>query len=58
MQDLASCDYFRTPVIFQVPDIYVFVGVTSLFCSHEKLVIYKVTFMISIQAHLLYGEPR
>jgi len=26
MQDLTGCDYFRTPVIFQVPDIYRFVG--------------------------------
>ena len=26
LQDLASCDYFRTPVIFQGPDIFVFVG--------------------------------
>ena len=26
MQDLACCDYFRTPVNFNVPDIYRFVG--------------------------------
>jgi hypothetical protein len=26
IQDMVCCDYFRTPVIFQVPDIFVFVG--------------------------------
>ena len=26
MQDLVGGDYFRTPVIFQVSDIFVFVG--------------------------------
>ncbi len=26
MQDLAGCDYFRTPVNFQLSDIFVFVG--------------------------------
>jgi hypothetical protein len=26
MQDLTDCDYFRTPVIFRVPDNLVFVG--------------------------------
>ena len=26
MQVLVSCDYFRTPAIFRVPDIYRFVG--------------------------------
>jgi len=26
MQDSACCDYFRTSAIFQVPDIYRFVG--------------------------------
>jgi hypothetical protein len=26
MQDLTDCDYFRTPVIFRAPDIFVFVS--------------------------------
>lgn len=30
MQDLASCDYFRTPGKFQGVDIYRFVGVMLL----------------------------
>jgi hypothetical protein len=27
MQEMANCDYIRTPVKFSVPDIFVFVGV-------------------------------
>ena len=26
MQDSGDCDYNRTPAIFQVPDVYCFVG--------------------------------
>jgi hypothetical protein len=41
IQDLVSCDNFRTPVIFQVSDNLVFVGETALFCGSEKPVIFQ-----------------
>ena len=40
MQDLACCDYFRTPVNFQGADIYRFVGgkrIVELFPNHIEL---------------------
>lgn len=40
MQYLACCDYFRTSLLFGVPDIYRFVGEITMFRAHENLVIY------------------
>jgi len=34
IQDLVCCDYFRTPVIFQVPDNLVFVGEITCSAMH------------------------
>ena len=39
MQDLACCDYFRTPVIFDGPGNLVFVGATAGFDTLKILVI-------------------
>jgi len=58
MQDLAYCDYYCTPVKFQEPEIFVFVGDTSGFTAVRKPVIHssKTNYCLSFMAPISCGH--
>ena len=45
MQDIAGCDNNRTPVVFQAPDIYRFVGELKLSLRTRSPIYGIVTFL-------------
>ena len=57
IQESVSCDYFRTPVIFWVPDIYRFVGGITGFIPGHVTAISCVVMKIR-KAWSFYADPR